>query len=140
MPLPAAVRPGFPTAELDAIGRRVLVEQGAESAPPKVYGFPGSVCISVNDEAIHGIPGDRVLRPGDLLKLDLVAEKQGFMADAAITLGVGVVSGTASALMRCADRALRQATKVARVGCRLGHIGGAVEREVTRRGFRVMRA
>ncbi len=136
----AAVRPGLTTAELDAIGKRVLVENGAESAPPKVYGFPGWVCISVNDEAIHGIPGDRILRPGDLVKLDLVAEKQGFMADAAVTLGVERVSGTASALMRCAERALRQATNVARVGYRLDHIGAAVEREVTRRGFRVMRA
>src|SRR6266508_2581031 len=85
----AAVRPGISTAELDGIGARVLAEHGAESAPPKVYGFPGAVCISVNDEAIHGIPGDRALAAGDLVKLDLVAEKDGFFADAAVTVAVG---------------------------------------------------
>src|SRR3984957_5174424 len=78
----AAVRPGISTAELDAIGARVLAENGAESAPPKVYGFPGALCISVNEEAIHGIPGERAIQSGDLVKLDLVAEKDGFYADA----------------------------------------------------------
>ena len=82
----AAVRPGVTTAELDEIGARVLAENGAESAPPKVYGFPGALCISVNEEAIHGIPGDRVIREGDLVKLDLVAEKDGYFADAAVTV------------------------------------------------------
>src|ERR1043166_2673386 len=67
----AAVRPGITTGELDRIGARVLAEHGAESAPPKVYGFPGALCISVNDEAIHGIPGDRVIREGDLVKLEI---------------------------------------------------------------------
>src|SRR5262245_1986290 len=75
-----AVRPGVTTAELDAVGARVLSENGAESAPPKVYRFPGALCISVNDEAIHGIPGDRIIREGDLVKLDLVAEKDGYFA------------------------------------------------------------
>ncbi|HEV3329709.1 MAG TPA: M24 family metallopeptidase [Bryobacteraceae bacterium] len=84
-----AVRPGITTAELDAIGRRVLDENGAESAPPKVYGFPGALCISVNEEAIHGIPGGRAIAAGDLVKLDLVAEKDGFYADAAVTVMVG---------------------------------------------------
>src|SRR5215472_1607178 len=88
----AAVRPGITTAELDSIGARVLAEHGAESAPPKVYGFPGALCISVNEEAIHGIPGDRVIRSGDLVKLDLVAEKDGFFADAALTVAVGEAS------------------------------------------------
>src|ERR1700716_3640451 len=73
-----AGRAGITTRELDEIGARVLRENGAESAPPKVHGFPGALCISVNDEAIHGIPGDRVLQEGDLVKLDLVAEKDGF--------------------------------------------------------------
>src|SRR4029079_9760880 len=71
----ATVRAGVTTAELNAIGARVLAEKGADSAPPKVYGFPAAMCISVNDEAVHGIPGDRVIQTGDLVKLDLVAEK-----------------------------------------------------------------
>jgi methionyl aminopeptidase len=136
----AAVRPGITTAGLNAIGERVLVEHGAVSAPPKVYGFPGAVCISVNDEAIHGIPRDRVLLPGDLVKLDLVAEKDGLLADAAVTVGVAHVSETARALAACAERALREATRVVRVGRRIDDIGRVVEREVRRRGFHVMPA
>src|SRR5436305_9937462 len=92
-----AVRPGVTTLELDAVGARVLAEHGAESAPPKVYGFPGALCISVNDEAIHGIPGSRAIRDGDLVKLDLVAEKEGFFADAAITVAAGDPGATGRA-------------------------------------------
>src|SRR5215475_7082413 len=101
----AAVRPGITTAELDAIGARVLAEHGAESAPPKVYQFPGTLCISVNEEAIHGIPGARVIREGDLVKLDLVAEKDGFYADAAVTVVAGAAGDTARDLTRCAEAA-----------------------------------
>src|SRR5579862_2115236 len=99
----AAARPGITTADLDQIGSAVLKRHGAESAPPKVYGFPAAVCISVNDEAIHGIPGGRALAAGDLVKLDLTAEKNGFMADAAVTVRVGEVSPAADALVRCAE-------------------------------------
>jgi methionyl aminopeptidase len=135
----AATRPGITTAELDHIGSAVLEANGAESAPPKVYGFPGAVCISVNAEAIHGIPGTRTLQTGDLLKLDLVAEKDGFFADAAVTIPVGEVSTAASALVRCAETAFRQAMKAAHVGNRVQDIGRTVENEVRRCGFSVMR-
>jgi methionyl aminopeptidase len=135
----AAVRPGVTTAELNDIGSRVLSAEGARSAPPVVYGFPGDVCISVNEEAIHGIPGARVLSEGDLVKLDLVAEKNGFYADAAVTVGVGAVSPLAGALMRAAENAFQQATNAARVGYRVYDIGRAVEREVKSRGFSVLR-
>jgi methionyl aminopeptidase len=134
----AAVQSGITTLELDRIGLRVLEEHGAEAAPSKVYGFPGAVCISVNDEAVHGVPGGRVLQDGDLVKLDLVATKDGFFADAAVTVRVGKVSRTADALVRCAEAAFWRAMKVARVGFRTCHIGGEVEREVRRHGFRVM--
>ncbi|HTS63518.1 MAG TPA: type I methionyl aminopeptidase [Candidatus Acidoferrales bacterium] len=135
----AAVRPGVTTRELDRIGARVLAEHGAESAPPKVYGFPGALCISVNDEAIHGVPGDRLLREGDLVKLDLVAEKDGFFADAAVTVLVGAVSAQAAALARCAETAFHLAARVAAAGNRVNDIGRAVERETRRCGFQVMR-
>jgi methionyl aminopeptidase len=135
----AAVRPGITTAELDEIGARVLAENGAESAPPKVYGFPGALCISVNEEAIHGIPGARVLREGDLIKLDLVAEKDGFFADAAVTVAVGAAGQTARELMRCAETAFWQGAKAAVAGNRVFDIGRAVERETRRCGFSVMR-
>jgi methionyl aminopeptidase len=134
----AAARIGMTTAELDGLGRKHLVEAGAEPAPAKVYGFPGAACISVNDEAVHGIPGNRVLQDGDLLKLDLVACKDGFFADAAVTVPIGKVSHTAEALRRCAEAAFWQALKVARVGYRTCHIGRAVEREVRSQGFNVM--
>ncbi len=135
----AAVRPGITTAELDEIGARVLAENGAESAPPKVYGFPGALCISVNDEAIHGIPGSRVIREGDLVKLDLVAEKDGFYADAAVTVTVGEVSETAAALVRCAESGFHMAARAATAGNRVYDIGRAVEQETHRCGFRVLR-
>ncbi len=135
----AHARPGVTTAELDRIGQRVLDEHGAESAPPKVYGFPGAVCISVNDEAIHGVPGSRTLQIGDLLKLDLVAEKDGFFADAAVTIGIGEISPIANALMRCAEAAFDQAVKVAHVGRRVHDIGRAVEKHVRSNGFNVIK-
>ncbi len=135
----AAVRPGVTTAELDSVAARVLAREGAESSPPKVYGFPGTACISVNDEAIHGIPGRRKIEEGDLVKLDVTAEKDGFVADAAVTIRAGKTSPAADALARCAESAFRQALKVAQVGNRVYEIGRAVEREVRRCGFSVIK-
>ncbi len=135
----AAVEAGITTAQLDAVCARVLAEHGAAPAPKKVYGFPGAACISVNDEVVHGVPGKRILQAGDLVKLDLTAEKEGFFADAAVTVRVGEVSATAEALTRCAESAFRQAMRVARAGNRIYEIGRAVEREVRRNGFSVLR-
>ena len=135
----AAVRAGITTGELNRIGADVLALQGAESAPPKVYGFPAAVCISVNDQAIHGVPGERALRGGDLVKLDLVAEKDGYFADAAVTVCVGEVSPEAGALVRCAESAFRRGLEAARAGNRVSAIGRAVELEARRCGFSVMR-
>jgi methionyl aminopeptidase len=135
----SAVRPGITTRELNEIGARVLLENGAESAPPKVYGFPAELCISVNDEAIHGIPGERVIQSGDLVKLDLVAEKDGFYADAAVSIHAGEIGATAGALARCAKRAFYQALGSARAGNRVHEIGRVVERETRNSGFQVMR-
>jgi methionyl aminopeptidase len=134
----AAARSGITTAEVDQIGLKTLTAHGAEPAPSKVYGFPGAVCISVNDEAVHGVPGNRVLQEGDLLKLDLVACKDGFFADSAVTVRIGTVSTTADALVRCAESAFWKAMKVARIGYRTCHIGREVERETRRNGFSVM--
>src|SRR5690348_18396551 len=87
--LAAAVRPGVTTADLDAVAARVFAAHGARSAPALVYGFPGTVLISVNDEVVHGIPGPRRLTRGDLVKLDVTVERAGYMADAARTVMVG---------------------------------------------------
>src|SRR5579864_4697692 len=86
------VRPGVSTSELDEVGEAVMRHEGARSAPALVYKFPGANCISLNEEAVHGIPGKRTLHEGDLVKLDVTVEKDGFMADAAETLPVGEVT------------------------------------------------
>jgi len=133
------VRPGITTRQLDEVGSQVIEENGARSAPAMVYGFPGANCISLNEEAVHGIPGDRALRAGDLLKLDVTVEKDGFMADAAETVAVGAVSREAERLIACAQRAFTKAMLVARAGFRVSEIGRAVEREVRKDGFSVIR-
>src|SRR6266699_5504367 len=135
------VRAGVTTAELCEIGSRVLAEHGARSSPPMVYGFPGDVCISVNDEVVHGIPGDRVIQPGDLVKLDLTAEKDGYHTDSAVSIEVPTAKPNTKArdLAHCAERAFRQALVAAHAGNRTKDIGRAVEREVRRRGFHVIR-
>ena len=134
-----AVRPGVTTAELSAIGSKILDENGAQSSPPLVYNFPGDVCISVNDEVVHGIPGDRVIQAGDLVKLDLTAVKDGYHTDSAVSIQVPPVVEKSRELAHCAERAFRQALTVARVGNRTRDIGRAIEREVRRRGFHVIR-
>jgi methionyl aminopeptidase len=133
------VRPGVTTEELDAVGAAVMREHGAQSAPKLVYNFPGANCISLNDEAVHGIPSDRQVREGDLLKLDVTVEKGGFMADAAVTVAVGQVPEQSQELIACAERAFQKATLVARAGFRVSDIGRAVEKEVRRSGFSVIR-
>jgi methionyl aminopeptidase len=134
----SAVAAGVTTRDLDQIGMQVLRDYGAEAAPRKVYRFPGAVCISVNDEAVHGVPGNRILKVGDIVKLDLVAEKDGFFADAAITVPVGNVSPVAESLIRCAESAFEAALKVARTSYKVRDIGRAIEHEVHRCGFHVM--
>lgn len=134
-----AVRPGITTGELDEIGGRVLRENGARSAPKLVYGFPRDICISVNDEAVHGIPGERELQPGDVLKLDVTAEKGGFMADAAVTVVVDPVTEEKRRLVAAARAALGKGLDAARPGRRVNEIGRAVENEVRRHGFNVVR-
>ena len=104
-----------------------------------VYQFPGANCISINEEAVHGIPAQRQLRNGDLVKLDVTVEKDGFMADAAVTVPVGPVSDADQKLMACAEHAFQKALLVARAGFRVFDIGRAVEKEVRRDGFSVIR-
>src|SRR5216683_5653619 len=131
----ARVAPGVSTREVAEFGARILAAHGAHSSPPMVYNFPGDVCISVNDEVVHGIPGDRIIQPGDLVKLDLTAEKDGYHTDSAVTIEVPPASGQAHALAHCAEKAFRRALQAAKSGNRTKDIGRAVEREVRRRGF-----
>ncbi|HUJ31090.1 MAG TPA: type I methionyl aminopeptidase [Candidatus Acidoferrum sp.] len=136
----AFVSAGVTTREIANVGAKVMRENGARSAPAMVYGFPGEICVSVNDEAVHGIPGEREIEPGDLVKLDVTFEKNGYMGDAAITVPVEPVSVEARRLALCAERAFQQAMRVAKAQHRVSEIGRAVEREVRRSGFSVIRA
>lgn len=134
-----AVAPGVRTAELHEVGARVMRQHGARSAPALVYKFPGESSISVNEEAVHSIPSQGKLREGDLVKLDVTIEKNGLLADAAVTVPVGMVSEEKQRLMFCAERAFQLATRVARAGNCVSEIGGVVEHEVHRCGFSVIR-
>ncbi|MDB4948409.1 MAG: methionine aminopeptidase [Gemmatimonadetes bacterium] len=134
-----AVRAGVTTAELDEVCERVLRRHGARGAPRLVYGFPGTACISVNDETVHGVPGERVLVDGDLVTLDVTAELDGYFADAAVTVPVGPPSPLARRLAECAEAAFHKGLGAVRADAPLSSVGAEVEREVRRRGFRVVR-
>ncbi len=133
------VRPGVTTAELDGIAAGVFARHRARSAPAVVYRFPGTVLISVNSEVVHGIPGRRELVAGDVVKLDVTAEKDGYMADAARTVVVGAGSDAARRLVACVTAAFDAGVEVARAGTRVNEIGRAIDREVRRHGFSVVR-
>ena len=137
--LEKAARAGVSTGDLDAIAARVFAGHGARSAPALVYGFPGHVLISVNDEVVHGVPGSRRLQRGDLVKLDVTVEKNGYVADAARSVIVGSGTDIARRLIACARAAFRAGAAVARAGTPVNQIGRAVEDEVCRHGFNVVR-
>lgn len=137
--LEANVRAGVTTLQLDEIAAAVVEGHGARSAPALVYGFPRTVLISVNDEIVHGIPGPRRLDRGDLVKLDVTLEKDGYVADAARTVIVEHASDVARRIAQCAADALHAGLAVARAGARVNQIGRAVERAVRRQGFTVVR-
>ena len=137
--LAGAVRPGVTTAELDDLAAGVFAAHGARSAPALVYGFPGTVLISVNDEVVHGVPGPRRIRRGDVVKLDVTVERGGYMADAARTVVVEGASSTARRLARCAEQAFAAALEVTTAGRKVREIGRAVEACVRAEGFTVIR-
>ena len=133
----AAVEPGITTGELDAIGRRMLRSHGARSAPRLAYRFPGSTCISVNDEAAHGVPStSRFLREGDLVNIDVSAELDGYWTDTGAS--VGAISPIAARLLESTRRAQQAPTAAARAGGRLSRLGRMVERRARRDGFTVI--
>ncbi len=137
--LEAGVAPGVSTADLDAIAVDVFRRHRARSAPALVYGFPGTVLISINDEVVHGVPGPRVIASGDVVKLDVTAELDGYVADAARTVLIPPFSGEAAAIKHCAEAAFADALAVARAGVLVNEIGRAIQRRVSRCGFRVVR-
>ena len=134
-----AIAPGVTTADLDAIARDTLAESGAVSSFLGYHGFPGHICASVNDEIVHGIPGNRSLREGDIVSIDVGAILAGYHGDSAWTYGVGEISDAARALLRDTEEALNLAVEAAASGNRLGAIGHAVETYALKRGRGVVR-
>jgi methionyl aminopeptidase len=139
-----AVRPGVTTGELDRIAADVLRRRGATSnfkgyGVPVLPPFPGVICTSVNEQVVHGIPGKRRLKEGEILSIDAGAIIEGWHADAAVTVPVGEVSAQAAKLIAVTDEALRRAIGAAVVGKRLGDIGAAVQRFVEAQGFSIVR-
>lgn len=134
------VRPGITTAELDRIAESFIRDHGARPAFKGYRGFPASICPSVNEEVVHGIPGPRELREGDIIGVDVGVEKDGFYGDAALSFPVGEVSAEARRLLDVTRESLMQGIAQARPGNRVGDISNAVQSYVEAQGFSVVRA
>jgi methionyl aminopeptidase len=135
----AAVAPGVSTGELDALAAEIIQAAGGRSGPIITYGFPGAICISVGDEAVHGIPGARRVKAGDLVKLDVAVELDGYFGDTATTVAVEPVGGADARLIAATKAALARGMAAATAGARLSDVGEAVERIAEARGFSVLR-
>lgn len=135
----AAMRPGMTTAELDEIGARILAENGALSAPIVTYDFPGATCISVNEEIAHGIPGDRVLREGDLVNIDVSAEKDGVFADTGASYVLGTGDKRLETLCRDGKRAMWEGIRAVKSGAPLADIGNAIGKFAKKGGYTLIR-
>jgi methionyl aminopeptidase len=134
----AAVRAGMTTRDLDEIGMSFLHSEGARSAPQVMYAFPGATCISVSPVIAHGIPGDYRLRAGDLIHIDVSAEKDGYFADTGASVTVATGRPEVKSLLKATKATLWSALRAARAGRRLNEIGKAVYQEAGKRGFGVI--
>jgi len=133
------IRPGITTAELDALAHRFIVGHDATPSFKGYRGFPASLCVSINEEVVHGIPGQRVLREGDIVSLDVGAIYHGYHGDAAITVGVGKIGEEAQRLLEVTKGALAAGIAAARAGNRVGDISWAIQNYVESRGYGVVR-
>jgi len=134
-----AVRPGITTGELDDIASKEVKQRGAEPSFKGYRGFPASICASVNEEVVHGIPGSRVLHEGEIVSLDFGALLNGFHGDAAITVGVGRIVNEAQKIIDAARGALQAGISAARIGARLGDVSAAIQSHAEAGGFSVVR-
>jgi methionyl aminopeptidase len=132
------VEPGMTTAQLDAIGAAFLKQHGARSAPILAYHFPGYTCISLNDEAAHGIPRERVIRPGDVINIDVSAELEGYWADCGGSALVPPEKAEHKRLLQFTRRALDEGIKAARAGRLISAIGKAVEKVARQGGYHII--
>lgn len=133
------LKPGMKTIELDRKAEAMVRTMGGIPSFKGYHGFPGSLCVSVNEEIVHGIPGERVLKEGDLVSLDLGVILDGFQGDAAISAGVGRISDEAAALIAATEESLAVGIAAARAGKRLGDVGAAIQGFAEARGYSVVR-
>ncbi|MBU05529.1 MAG: type I methionyl aminopeptidase [Dehalococcoidales bacterium] len=133
------MKPGMQTEELDVIAAREVTRLGAKPSFKGYRGFPANLCVSVNDEIVHGIPGGRVLREDDIISIDFGAIFHGFQGDAAITVGMGHISPEAQRLITTTDGALKAGIAAVRHGARLGDISAAIQHYAEERGYSVVR-
>lgn len=134
-----AVRPGITTHDLDDVTYRTITKQGATPSFKGYRGYPASLCASLNDEVVHGIPGKRVLKEGDVVSLDVGALYKGFHGDSALTVAVGKINGRTQALLDACKAGLAAGIGAARAGARVGDISAAVQTTVEALGFSVVR-
>lgn len=137
--LKSKVKPGMRTEELDVIAVRETEKLGGTPSFKGYHGYPASLCVSVNDEIVHGIPGKRVLNNGDVVSLDFGAIYKGFQGDAAVTVGVGNISSQAKELIETTEGALKAGISAGRVGGRMGDISHAIQQYAESRGYSVVR-
>jgi methionyl aminopeptidase len=133
------VRAGMKTKELDIIAAREVERLGAKPSFKGYRGFPANLCVSVNDEVVHGIPGERILRQGDIVSLDLGVSFMGFQGDAAVTIGVGEIDSVATDLLETTGGVLKVGIATARAGARLGDISATMQNYAESRGYSVVR-
>lgn len=134
-----ALEPGMTTRELDQIGAKLLEMEGARSAPAVTYNFPGATCISVFPDIAHGIPGDRVLKAGDLVNIDVSAEKDGYFADTGSSFVMPPKAAKLERLARDGKRAMWAGVNTVRAGSKLGDIGRAVQSFADENGYTLIR-
>lgn len=134
-----SVRPGMKTKELDIIAERELERLGAKPSFKGYHGFPASLCVSVNDEIVHGIPGDKTLNDGDIVSLDFGAIYNGFQGDAAVTVPVGEISQKAWRLIEATRESLESGIAAARAGATLGDVSAAIQKCAESKGYSVVR-
>lgn len=131
--------PGMTTLELDMIGKALFEKYGVQSAPKLTYGFPGHTCISINEEAAHGVPGDRVMQPGDVVNIDVSAERNGYFADTGGSFIMPPSTPLKERLCYATRLALENAAHEVRAGRPLNRIGKAIQKVARQKGFKIIR-
>ena len=134
------IKPGTKASEIDAFAEKVIRKSGAEPAFKGYQGFPATLCVSVNSEVVHGIPGHKTFKNGDIVGIDCGVKFQGFFTDAALTVGVGKISAKAKKIIEVTEKAFWQGAKTIRAGVATGDIGQAIQDLVEKNGFNVVRS